>query len=420
MKLIFSGLLKESGFVRLAFARVRSIARILKMANVNLTMPNFIRARIHEAGGLLPWAEVMRLALYEPGLGYYRRGVRRIGRGGDFFTSVSVGPVFGELLAVFITQVWRALGEPTDFAIIEQGAHDGTLAADILQAIQRKSPDVLRSLRYIIIEPDALLREAQSRTLRGISPLQGQDALATVLIHAASWESLAELPAKSVFICNELPDAMPVHLVKREAGGWSEMHVQADPTGGFAFVPAPLSSEKLAEECARLGEDIKQGQTVEINLDMLEWVRQISCNVALILDYGLPATELIAPERVNGTLRRYHGHQCDDRVLEELGECDLTSHVNFTRLAQEADDSGFAVEEFIEQGRFLTRLGTTLLSDNSFKPDAAWLRQFQTLTHPGMMGRAFHALVLAKGAKGFLTTPEQRSAARRRLEPSSK
>ncbi|MEI6534116.1 MAG: SAM-dependent methyltransferase [Verrucomicrobiaceae bacterium] len=369
-------------------------------------MSDLIRTRIQKAGGCLPWAEVMRLALYEPGLGYYRRGVRRIGRGGDFFTSVSVGPVFGELLAVFIKQVWRALGEPAEFAVVEQGAHDGQLACDILDALQRSNPDVFRSLRLIIIEPDALLRETQCKTL---------DAFTSQVVQVSSWDSLTNLPVNSVFICNELPDAMPVHLVKRTADGWTELHVQTDATDGFAFVPAPLSSKQQTEECVRLGDDFLDGQIVEINLDMLEWVRQISCSVALILDYGLPAKELFSPERINGTLRRYRGHQCDDRVLEELGECDLTSHVNFTRLAQEAGSTGFVVDEFIEQGRFLTRLGSALFSDNSSKPDAAWLRQFQTLSHPGMMGRSFHALVLAKGTDDLISTAEMRSAARRRL-----
>lgn len=376
------------------------------MANANLTLPQLVRARIHAAGGRLPWAEVMRLALYEPSLGYYRCGVRRIGRGGDFFTSVSVGPVFGELLAVFIAQVWRALGEPSDFAIIEQGAHDGQLACDMLDALQRRHPDVFRSLRLMIIEPDAPLREAQCKTL---------NAYASRVVHSTGWGSLTDIPEKSVFICNELPDAMPVHLVQHNADGWSELHVQSDAAAGFAFVPAPLSSKQLTEECDRLGDDFPDGQIVEINLDMLEWVRQISCSVALILDYGLPAKELFFPERINGTLRRYRGHQCDDRVLEELGECDLTAHVNFTRLAQEAEDAGFAVEKFIEQGRFLTRLGAHLLSDASCKPDAVWLRQFQTLTHPGMMGRAFHALVLTKNADRGMTHKEPRDAARQRL-----
>ncbi len=402
---MFSDLLKESGIVGLAFARVGSINRNLKMANANLTVPELVRARIRDAGGLLPWAEVMRLALYEPGLGYYRRGVRRIGRGGDFFTSVSVGPVFGELLVVFIAQVWRALGEPADFVIVEQGAHDGTLAADILRALQRKHPEVFQSLRYIFIEPDAFLRDAQSKTL---------EAFGSRLVHASRWTELSECSRSSFFICNELPDAMPVHLVKREAGGWCEMHVQADPTGEFAFVPAPLSSQRLAEECSRLGDKICEGQIIEINLDMLDWIRTISCSVGLVLDYGLPAPELFAPERIHGTLRRYDGHQCDDRVMEELGDCDLTSHVNFTRLAQEAEDAGFAVAEFVEQGRFLTRLGATLLSDAAFQPTASWLRQFQTLSHPGMMGRSFHALVFAKSTTGISTT-EQQLAARKRL-----
>ena len=120
-----------------------SIAPYRNMANAN-PVPSalvLIRNRIAAApGSRLTWAEIMRIALYEPGVGYYRQGVRRIGREGDFFTSVSAGPFFGRLLAEQARQVWVAMGRPVEFTLIEQGAHDGTLARDILVGSRELDP----------------------------------------------------------------------------------------------------------------------------------------------------------------------------------------------------------------------------------------------------------------------------------------
>jgi SAM-dependent MidA family methyltransferase len=380
------------------------------MATAN-TAPGIIRDRIRAAGGALPWAEVMRLALYEPGAGYYRRGVRRIGRGGDFYTSVSVGPVFGELLGVFAARVWRALGEPDPFTLIEQGAHDGTLAADVLGALERDEPSLFTAVRYQIVEPDETHRAAQRATL---------GALARKLSHAEELGALAETPEHAVFLCNELPDAMPVHRVRFSEGRWHEMHVRAADDGGFEFVPGKLSSPRLVAELGKPGAPIPDGFTTEINLAMLDWIGELAAarfrGAVLVLDYGHPAEDSFSPERGAGSLRRYRAHRSDDRVLEDLGECDLTAHVNFTRLAQAAEDGGLEVVEFIEQGRFLTRLLAESAAGRGVARDAAWLRQFHSLTHPGIMGRSFQALVLGKGvAPGKLGTPETRAAARRRL-----
>ncbi|WP_156345583.1 SAM-dependent methyltransferase [Verrucomicrobium spinosum] len=154
---------------------------------------------------------------------------------------------------------------------------------------------------------------------------------------------------------------------------------------------------------------------------MLGWLAEVSQSAftgeILLADYGHAAREYYIPERNGGTLRRYCQHRTDDRVLENLGEADLTAHVNFTRLAEQAVALGMTVMEFIEQGRFLTHVAAHLLRRPGFSPDPAWLRQFQTLTHPGHLGHAFHILALQKGGWESKAEPDagRRAAALRRL-----
>jgi len=90
----------------------------------NPELLQFIRGEI-ERDGPIPFARFMELALYHPEHGYYASGRASIGRRGDFFTNVSVGPLFGKLLAAQFAEIWQKLGQPDDFTIVEQGAHDG-------------------------------------------------------------------------------------------------------------------------------------------------------------------------------------------------------------------------------------------------------------------------------------------------------
>lgn len=338
------------------------------------------------AAGRLPFAQVMELALYHPEHGYYGAGPRRIGRQGDFFTSVSVGPLFGKLLAMRALQEWQALGEPDDFTIIEQGAHDGQLAADVLSAVGD------RPVRYLIVEPNPRYREAQAQRLGG----------------RVQWvESLAALrtgPQHAFFLCNELPDAFPVHLLRWEGTRWQELYVEADGTEAFRFVSGDLSSPDLVEEARHLPRDLAPGHILEVNLAMLAWIRDLAHaafrGAVFIADYGLDAEEFAADSRADGTLRRYQNHRMDGRVLEDLGDCDLTTHINFTRLIDEATRHGLTQREYDLQGRILGRMGLTWMQSFEGKvPDAATaalLQQFNTLTHPALMGRSFRCLVLDK------------------------
>src|SRR5262249_53520448 len=108
----------------------------------------------------------MEQALYHPELGYYSSDRAAIGRRGDYFTNASVGPLFGQLLAAQFAEIWRRLGQPEKFVIVEQGAHHGEFARDVLESTQRRFPEFFGALSYQIVEPFPKLRDRQSQTLR--------------------------------------------------------------------------------------------------------------------------------------------------------------------------------------------------------------------------------------------------------------
>jgi SAM-dependent MidA family methyltransferase len=151
---------------------------------------------------------------------------------------------------------------------------------------------------------------------------------------------------------------------------------------------------------AAYGPGLPPGWTTEVNLAISSWLEELArlpfTGAALVLDYGFTAEGHFSPDRPEGTLRRYLHHRMDDKVLEDLGNADLTSHVDFTQVGELAAPHGFTVGELIEQGRFLTRLFVDAFHRHGTAPDSATQRQFHTLTHPGQMGRSFHALVLRR------------------------
>lgn len=361
-----------------------------------LSFPAFLHHHLaSQPGGRLPWAEVMDLALYHPEHGYYGPGPRRIGRQGDFFTSVSVGPLFGRLLARQAVAEWEAQGRPEDFAIIEQGAHDGQLAEDVLAVVA----DADLPLQYVIVEPNPRYQEAQRQRL--LASHGGR------LRWVAGLAELQKGPLRGFFLCNELPDAFPVHLVRWNGERWQELHVEADGLEAFRLVPGALSNPALAEELARLpgSMEVAPGHTLEVNLAMLSWVRALAatafCGAVFIADYGLDAEEFLSDSRAEGTLRRYYQHRMDDRVLEDLGQCDLTTHINFTRLIEEAGRHRMTQREYDLQGRVLLRMAMPWLQSLEGQPmNFSIARQLQSLTHPAFLGRSFRCLILDKGA-GF-------------------
>jgi SAM-dependent MidA family methyltransferase len=343
-----------------------------------------LRAEISR-NGPITFRDFMERALYDPAAGYYTSGRARIGRRGDYFTNVSVGPLFGALIARQLAEIWTRLETPAEFVIVEQGADRGDFARDILQGLREIAPDCAAATRLVIVEPAPALQIAQ------------RAALANEPVEWA--RSIAELqPFTGIHLSNELLDSFPVHLVKSDGQHWCEQWVDLRENR-FVFADGPLSHPGLP---ARL-EQIRPrppGYLTEINLAAAEWVRDLAVRIrrgcVLAIDYGWARDEFHAPERAAGTLSAFADQARVGDPLSSPGEVDLTAHVEFTSLAEAAEMAGWRLHGFTDQHHFLVGLGQAHFPDGNV-PDARALRQFKTLMHPGMLGLIFKVFALEKG-----------------------
>jgi SAM-dependent MidA family methyltransferase len=331
----------------------------------------------------MPFSRFMEIALYDEAGGYYAGGAERIGRGGDFFTSVSTGGVFGRLIAGQFLEMHALLGSSPDFTIVEQGANDGRLAADVLAALDGSS---LEGARIVLVEPLALLREKQAQQLKG---------------RRVEWvDSLENLPEfQGVHFSNELFDALPFEILRSSGGKWHVLHV-AHGEGGFFFEPSAgaFSAERLPER--------PDGFLTEVRPSQESLLRAVSeklrSGFLLAVDYGMSRRELLAPHRSEGTFACYSKHRRDAKPLDGPGSKDITAHVDFSSLTRAAVRCGFELRTYTDQHHFLVGASSALLGELDGKEpsggDAALLRSLRMLMHPETMGAQFKVLLLGKNA----------------------
>jgi SAM-dependent MidA family methyltransferase len=352
--------------------------------------------------GPMPFARFMELALYQPELGYYERDPQQVGRLGDFYTSVSVGSLFGELLG-FQFAVWMESLASERGQLVEAGAHDGRLAADILNYLRAHRPHLLKGIDYWIVEPSSRRQEWQQRTLHNAG-------------HQVRWfKSLEALPPSGVsgiIFSNEFLDALPVRRFVWDATArlWFEFGVTVND-GEFTWTKMFASS--IGEKLSLPGEHLPgqmlamlpDGFTTEISPIAIEWWRRaagcLSCGYLLTLDYGLQAGQFFSPERREGTIRAYYRQHLTKEVLANVGEQDITAHINFTALREAGEAAGLKTIAFLSQEQFLIQIAQqTCREDTAFSPwSSARARQFQTLTHPGLLGRSFQALIQGRNGE---------------------
>jgi SAM-dependent MidA family methyltransferase len=338
------------------------------MNSGNPDLIRFIRAEI-EKRGPVSFAWFMHQALYHPEHGYYSSGRCAIGRKGDYFTNVSVGPFFGQLLGAQFAEIWKRLGKIDNFMIVEQGAHDGQFARDVLESVQKHSPEFFEALRYRIVEPFPVFQDRQSRTLE-------------LFRDKIEWRSSLQ-PFVGVHFSNELLDAMPVRLISN--GREKFVGVDGDK---FIFV------ERLVDD------------DVKFNEAALGWIELVAAKLqrgyVITVDYGRSDAEF------QGDVQIRARHRNLDSPFEQIGHADITMHVDWPSIAECAQANGLRVAGFTDQHHFLTGIMSELGRVGSPEPTAAdWSqstlpdspkakRELQTLLHPEMLGRAFQVLALSK------------------------
>ena len=349
-----------------------------------------IQQHIVDAGGKIAFADYMQLCLYTPGLGYYSAGNQKFGQHGDFTTAPEISPLFSQTLARHIQDVRQQLAE---FNLLEFGAGSGKMAGDIL--LQLDKDDALPE-HYYIIEASADLQTRQRKYLAQNIP----DLFKKVI-----W--LEQLPEQfvGVIVANEVCDAMPVHRLHFDQAAWHECYVTIDD-GVLQWLDGPISNAALSQRADLISRDDSQADYfAEVNLAAEGWVASLAeClkqGAIFIIDYGHDRASYYHPQRRQGTLMCYYQHQGHDNPLILPGLQDITSHVEFTALAEMAQASGLDVEGFQAQADFLLAGGITELleamsSDNVTIDSLQHTTAIKRLTLPSEMGESFKILTLTK------------------------
>lgn len=327
----------------------------------------------------------MALALYAPGLGYYMAGARKLGRDGDFITAPEISPLFGRTLARQLQQLTQA--GLTD--VLEIGAGSGALAADLLLEMERLG---CAPGRYLILELSPDLRERSRDTLAARAPH---------LLERVAWLNGLPPSFEGVVIGNEVLDAMPAHVFQRNGSAIVEMGV-AFEGGKLGWSPRSAGTPDFEADPSCFPVD---GYRSEVQFVARAFIRSlgeaIARGVALFIDYGFPRGEYYHPQRTAGTLMCHYRHRAHDDPFFLPGLQDITTHVDFSAIAQAGREAGLGTAGYANQAQFLVSCGITeLLAETPAENVAAYAplaAQAQKLLSPAEMGEFFKVIALGKG-----------------------
>ena len=344
-----------------------------------------IRAAIQHNGGEISFHDYMQMALYEPGLGYYVAGLRKIGKDGDFITAPEISPLFSQCLANQCAQVLTALHGGD---ILELGAGSGIMAAHLLQHLATLNclPD-----RYFILDLSPELRDRQRQTLQTHVPH---------LLERVTWlDRLPSEPLRGVILGNEVLDAMPVELFQIINGQTFSLNVVMEGEQ-FAFRPASIASAGM--HWGKLPDDY----TSEYNPALPPWMHSmaesLAAGVLLLIDYGYEQREYYHPERSQGTLICHYQHRVHANPLLYPGLQDITASVDFTAVADAGIAAGLTLAGYINQAQFLVNNGLETLFMQALQTcdqigQYQLAQQVRTLSLPAEMGERFKAIAFSKG-----------------------
>ena len=351
----------------------------------SLVLVDAIKAEIalHDS---ISFAEFMQMALYQPGLGYYSSGILKFGKEGDFITAPLLGDLFAKSLARQIKQILQKLDAGV---IFELGAGTGQFCFDVLKELDR-----LNSLpeKYLILEVSADLQQRQQHLVQ---------QLPKHLADLVDWQTRPPAEKfKGVIFANEVIDALAVEVFRYENGrylqkriGWNDGFV----TSWHKF--SPNLEQQLLDKNLQLAD----GYESEFIPNLASWIQTISENleqgVVLFVDYGYECSSYYHPQRHEGTLVCYHQHKANFNYFENIGVQDMTAFIDFTSLAQGADDCGLQVDGYTTQAHFLMSLGINELLGDSEKDFTSYYEkttELKKLSLPNEMGEKFKVMALTK------------------------
>ena len=302
----------------------------------------------------ITFADYMDLVLYHPQKGYYSSAQIDIGSQGDFFTSSSLGSDFGELLAEQFKEMSAVLNSSDSFTLVEVGAGTGSLAADILHYFKIQYPDFYQNIKYIIVEESQGLIAEQKHKLQEFE-----------IVTWKSWQDITDNSIIGCIFSNELIDAFPVHQIVVEDQTVKEIYLTWE-NNQIKEIIDNISSPRLLEyfqlvDIDLTRDDYPENYRTEVNLKALDWLQVVTNKIKkgylLTIDYGCSASKYYHPQRYQGTLNCYYQHRHHHNPYVNLGEQDITTHVNFTALEKQGNLLGLETVGLTQQGLFLMALG---------------------------------------------------------------
>lgn len=351
-------------------------------ASVSAPLTRLVRAAIARNGGWLPFDRFMAMALYAPGLGYYANSSLKFGvlpqSGSDFVTAPELSPLFGRALA---RQVAQALKASDSGEVWEFGAGSGALAAQLLESLG----DAVR--RYTIVDLSGSLRERQRERLGAFGDkLRWVDALPDEM--------------SGVVVGNEVLDAMPVQLLHFDGTRWAERGVAID---GEAFRWSDRATDLRPPFDGPFAPDTVTEIHPQAEAFIATLAERLTRGAAFFVDYGFPEAEYYHVQRSGGTLMCHRAHLADTDPLVDLGQKDITAHINFTAIALAAQNAGLDVLGYTTQAHFLMNCGVMGDLEGA---DLKTIANAQKLLTEHEMGELFKVIALAKGCDtAFNTAP---------------
>ncbi|MFV9875199.1 MAG: class I SAM-dependent methyltransferase [Rickettsiales endosymbiont of Dermacentor nuttalli] len=337
-------------------------------------------------------SELMSAISSDPEYGYYSSQYE-LHTNKDFITSPEISQLFGEVIGIWSAYQWQQLSSPKEISFVELGPGRGTMMYDILLAT-RNVPGFHKSVNINMIETSIALQKIQKSNLSNLQNVN------------ISWHNnFADIPKQPlILVCNEFFDALPVNQYIKLSNEWHEIMVtMKNGTEELYFIYETVN----ARTCELLNLDypnVPNGGIVEISYQAIDIIKQIAEHikifggVALIIDYGYDRDNKRSDQQYISTLQAIYNHKFHP-ILQNLGEADITAHVDFYSLCQAALIKGIKVMDIISQGKFLQDMGIqirarTLLSKLNNSQAEELLTAMERLISPSQMGDLFKVLII--------------------------
>jgi len=348
---------------------------------------------IIKTDGPISVSHLMRIAANDTDYGYYQSR-DPFGTLGDFITSPEITQAFGEIIGLWCLTAWQNAGCPDKTILIELGPGRGTLMLDILRTVKKILPKFMESIELHLVESGTTLRQQQRLTLKDY--------------HVTWHDFISTIPqGPSLIIANEFFDVLPIDQYLMTKDGWHERLITHDPKENkLSFITVPVSKKKIS----KFRFEISKAETNSIferNRSAEKFAESIAKRIfsngiaALLIDYGYVKSGF------GDTLQAVKSHQYYD-PLTDIGNADLTAHVDFANLEAIFKKTGVAVHGPVLQRNFLTTLGIehrtmTLVKKATTEQALLLIKGCQRLIAQNGMGSLFKVMaVTPKNA----STPE--------------